>query len=114
VQAVLLHALPDNVSQALQNILAAYFHTIPLNELIDSKDRSKRQEHLIYVTICGAACSSCLSEERRFERVRARAALFEDREAVTDLLFSQFIAILTENQFCVRLSGEAEGKLIIQ
>jgi hypothetical protein len=58
----------------------------------------------------GAACSFCLSENERLERARVRAASFEDREAVTQLLFSQLIAIPTENQFYVGLSGEANGR----
>lgn len=110
MQAVLLHNLPDEVAKTLQNLLAAYFHTIPLSELIGSRNRSKRQEQLIYVTISGAACSFCLSENGRFERVRAGKASFADRGTVAHLLFSQLIAIPTEDRFYVRLSSEAKGR----
>jgi len=111
VQAVLLHNLPDEVAKTLQNLLAAYFHTIPLNELIGSRNRSKRLEQLMYVAISGAACSFCLSENGRFERVRAGTASFADREAIAHLLFSQLIAIPTQDRFYVRLSSEAKGRL---
>jgi len=63
------------------------------------------------VAIYGAACSSCLSENERLERVSARAASFEDREAVANLLFSQLIAVPTESLLNAGPPNEAKGKL---
>ena len=46
--------------QALYKLFAAYIHTIPLAELIESVERARLDAKLRYVVIYGAACSYCL------------------------------------------------------
>lgn len=111
MHAVLFHDVSVDISQPLQNLISAYFHTMPLNELIDSKDRSRRQEQLIYELVSGAECSVCFSRDTTFERFRTQALPFEDREAIAYLLFSQLLAIPISSQLFFRVSGEARGKL---
>jgi hypothetical protein len=41
--------------QALYNLFAAYVHTIPLAELLESVERARREAQLRYVVIYGAA-----------------------------------------------------------
>jgi hypothetical protein len=43
--------------QALCNLFAAYIHTIPLEELIESVERARLDAKLSYVVIYEAACS---------------------------------------------------------
>jgi hypothetical protein len=53
--------------QALYNLFAAYMHTIPLEELIESVERARLDAKLRYVVIYGAACSYCLARAERLE-----------------------------------------------
>ena len=46
--------------QALYNLFAAYLHTVPLEQLIESVERARLDAKLRYVVIYGAACSYCL------------------------------------------------------
>jgi len=41
--------------KALYNLFAAYFHTVPLEELLESVERARRDAQLRYVVIYGAA-----------------------------------------------------------
>jgi hypothetical protein len=46
---------------------AAYIHTIPLEELIESVERAQRNAQLRNVVMCRAACSYCLAIVERLE-----------------------------------------------
>ena len=51
--------------QAVYNLFAAYLHTVPLEELIESVGRARRDAQLKYVVLYGAACSYCLARAER-------------------------------------------------
>jgi uncharacterized protein YjbI with pentapeptide repeats len=46
---------------AFYKLFAAYFHTVPLEELLGSVERTRRDAQLRYVVMYGAACSYFLS-----------------------------------------------------
>jgi hypothetical protein len=51
-----VHAIPpqthtSQTKQALYNLFAAYLHTVPLEELIESVERARRDAQLKYVVI---------------------------------------------------------------
>ena len=75
----------------LYNLFAAYIHTIPLEELIESVERGRRDAQLRYVVIYGAACSYCLARAERLDGSYLRTFALEVREqlAQTSLLLSR-------------------------
>jgi len=50
---------------ALYNLFAAYLHTVPFSELIESIERARLHAKLRYVVIYGATCSYCLGRAER-------------------------------------------------
>ena len=54
-------------TQALYNLFAAYLQTVPLQELIDSVERARRDAQLRHVVLYGATCSYCLSRAKRLD-----------------------------------------------
>jgi hypothetical protein len=65
VQAIHSHTDMGDRKQAIYNLFAAYIHTIPLEELIESVERARLDAKLTYVVIYGAACSYCLARAER-------------------------------------------------
>jgi len=53
--------------EAIYNLFAAYIHTVPLEKLLESVERARRDAQLRYVVIYGAACSYCLSRAERLD-----------------------------------------------
>jgi len=78
VQAIDLTDIGDK-KQAIFNLFAAYIHTVPLEELIESVERARLDAKLRYVVIYGAACSYCLGRAQRLDGSYLRT--FADNKA---------------------------------
>jgi len=68
------------VNRALYKLFAAYLHTVPLSEVIESVERARRDAQLRYVVIYGAACSYCLARAERLEGSYLRTFALELKE----------------------------------
>jgi len=82
--------------QALYNLFAAYLHTVPLEELIDSVERARRDAQLRHVVIYGATCSCCLSRAKRLDGSYLRTFALELKEQLAQTLAAFVTSILTE------------------
>ena len=82
--------------QALYNLFAAYIHTIPLEELIESVERARLDAKLRYVVIYGAACSYCLSRAERLDGSCLRTFALELKEQLAQTLAAFVISTLTQ------------------
>jgi hypothetical protein len=82
--------------QALYKLFAAYIHTIPLEELIESVERAKLDAKLRYMVIYGAACSYCLARAERLDWSYLRTFALELREQLAQTLAAFVMSILTE------------------
>jgi hypothetical protein len=80
--------------QAIFNLFAAYFHTVPLEELIESVERARRDAQLRYVVIYGAACSYCLGRAKRLEGSYLRTFALELKEQLAQTLAAFVTSIL--------------------
>ena len=81
-------------NQALYNLFAAYLHTVPLSELIESIERAWRDVRLRYVVIYGAACSYCLARAERLDGSYLRTFALELKEQLAQTLATFVTAIL--------------------
>jgi 1,4-dihydroxy-2-naphthoyl-CoA synthase len=72
--------------QAVYNLFAAYLHTVPLEELIESVERARRDAQLKYVVIYGAACSYCLGKAQRLDGSYLRTFALELKEQLSQTL----------------------------
>lgn len=82
--------------QALYNLFAAYLHTVPLAELIESVEQARRDAQLRYVVLEGALCSYCLSRAKRLEGSYLRTFALELREQLALTLAVFVTSILTQ------------------
>ncbi len=82
--------------QALYKLFAAYIHTMPLEELLESVERARLDAKLRYVVIYGAACSYCLSRAERLEGSYLRTFALELKEQLAQTLTTFVISILTQ------------------
>ena len=82
--------------QAIYNLFAAYLHTVPLEELIDNIERSRRDAQLRYMVIYGASCSSCLSRAKRLDGSHLRTFALELKEQLAQTLTGFVTSILTQ------------------
>jgi len=96
VQAIHLHAHTSDRKQALYNLFAAYIHTIPLEELIESVERARLDVKLRYAVIYGAACSYCLSRAERLDDSYLRTFALELKEQLAQTLTTFVTSILIE------------------
>ena len=80
--------------QALYNLFAAYIHTVPLEELIESVERARRDAQLRYVVLYGAACSYCLGRAARLEGSYLRTFTLELKEDLAQTLAAFVTSIL--------------------
>ena len=80
--------------QALYNLFAAYLHTVPLEELIQTVERARRDAKLRYVVIYGAACSYCLARAERLDGSYLRTFALELKEQLAQTLTSFVTSIL--------------------
>lgn len=80
--------------QALYNLFAAYLHTMPLAELIESVERARLDAKLRYVVIYGAACSYCLARAERLDWSYLRTFALELKEQLAQTLAAFVASIL--------------------
>ena len=80
--------------QALYNLFAAYIHTVPLEELIASVERARRDAQLRYVVIYGAACSYCLHRAERLDGSYLQTFALESKEQLAQTLAAFVTKIL--------------------
>ncbi|MFZ0011332.1 MAG: hypothetical protein WAL97_05440 [Halobacteriota archaeon] len=104
MQAIHPQADASNKRQALYNLFAAYIHTIPLEELIESVERARLDAKLRYVVICGAACSYCLARAERLDGSYLRTFAIELKEQLAQTLAAFVTSILTQPR---RLDAES-------
>ena len=95
----------DDKKQSLYNLFAAYLHTVPLKELIESVNRARRDAQLRYVVIYGAACSYCLGRAERLDGSYLRTFALELKEQLAQTLAAFVVSILTQPRG--RLAEEA-------
>ena len=81
-------------NQALYNLFAAYLHTVPLSELIESMKRARRDVQLRYVVTYGAACSYGLARAERLDGSYLRTFALELKEQLAQTLAAFVTAIL--------------------
>ena len=82
--------------RVLYNLFAAYLHTVPLEELLGSVERARREAQLRYVVIYGALCSSCLSRAARLDGSYLRTFALELKEQLAQILAGFVTSILTQ------------------
>jgi hypothetical protein len=97
--------------QALYNLFAAYIHTMPLAELLESLERSQREALFRYVVIHGAACSYCLSRAKRLDDSYLRTFAVELKEQLAQTLTKYVTSILTQPSGRVDAEKTAEPPL---
>jgi len=94
VQATQPQTHTGDKKQALYNLFAAYIHTVPLEELIESVEQARRDAQLRYVVIYGAACSYCLGRAVRLEGSYLRTFALELKEQLAQTLTAFVMSIL--------------------
>jgi hypothetical protein len=94
VQAIHRQINKGETEQALCNLFAAYIHTIPLEELLESVERARRDAQLRYVVIYGAACSYCLGRAARLDGSYLRTFALELKEQLAQTLTAFVSSIL--------------------
>jgi hypothetical protein len=72
--------------QAFYNLFAAYIHTLPLEELVESVERARLDAKLRYVMIYGAACSYCLARAERLDGLYLRTFALELKEQLAQTI----------------------------
>jgi hypothetical protein len=82
--------------QAVYNLFAAYIHTMPLEELIESVERARLDAKRRHVVIYGAACSYCLDRAKRLDGSYLRTFALELKEQLAQALTTFVTSILTE------------------
>ena len=80
MQATHTQTNKSETRQALYKLFAAYIHTIPLEELIESVERARLDAKLRYVVIYGAACSYCLGRAVQLDGSYLRSFALELQE----------------------------------
>jgi hypothetical protein len=91
--------------EAIYNLFAAYVHTVPLQDLTEMVERSRRNAQLRYVVIYGAACSYCLGRAKRLDGSYLRTFALELKEQLAQTLAAFVVSILTQPRG--RLAEEA-------
>jgi hypothetical protein len=94
VQAIHRQNVTPDKKQAVYNLFAAYIHTIPLEELIESVERARLDAKLRYVVIYGAACSYCLARAKRLDGSYLRTFALELKEQLAQTLAAFVTSIL--------------------
>jgi hypothetical protein len=97
--------------QAAHNLFAAYFHTVPLEDLIESVERARREAQLRYVVLYGAACSYCLGRAKRLDGSYLRTFAVELKEQLAQTLTKYVTSILTQPSGRVDAEKTAEPPL---
>ena len=94
VQTIYSQKVKAETKEAIDNLFAAYVHTMPLAELIESVERAQREAQLRYVVLYGAACSYCLSRAKRLEGSYLRTFALELKEQLAQTLAAFVTSIL--------------------
>jgi hypothetical protein len=94
VQAIRTHKVGGETKGAIYNLFASYLHTVPLEQLIESVERARRDAKLRYVVIHGAACSYCLARAERLEGSYLRTFALELKEQLAQTLAVYVTSIL--------------------
>jgi len=94
VQAIDAHKVITESGVAIYNLFAAYLRIAPLEELIASVERARRDAQLRYVVIYGAACSYCLGRAKRLEGSYLRTFALELKEQLAQTLAAFVTSIL--------------------
>ena len=88
--------------QALYKLFAAYVHTIPLEELIESVERARLDAKLMYMVIYGVASSYCLARAEWLEGSYLRTFALELKEQLAQSLATSVTSILGEAAWAPR------------
>jgi hypothetical protein len=96
---------------ALYNLFAAYFHTVPLEELLDSVEQARRDAQLRHVVLYGATCSYCLSRAKRLDGSYLRTFALELKEQLAQTLAGFVTSILTHPRRRLNAKETAEPPL---
>jgi len=80
--------------QALYNLFAAYIHTVPLEELIESVGRAWLDAKLRYVLIYGTSCNYCLARAERLDGSYLRTFALKLKEQLAQTLAAFVTSIL--------------------
>jgi hypothetical protein len=96
VQAIHTHHSTAETREAVYHLFAAYLHTAPLSELIESMERAWLDAKLRYVVIYGAACSYCLARAERLEGSYLRTFALELKEQLAQTLATFVTSIVTQ------------------
>ena len=96
MQAIHAHHSTAETREPIYNLFAAYLHTVPLSELIDSFERARRDAQLRYVVIYGAACSYCFARAERLDGSYLRTFALELKEQLAQTLAAFVTSILTQ------------------
>ena len=97
--------------QALYNLFAAYLQTVPLQELINSVERSRRDAQLRYVVLYGTLCSYCLSRAARLDGSYLRTFALELKEQLAHTLAAFVTSILAGPRGSLNAEEAAEPPL---
>jgi len=104
----------SNKKQALYDLFAAYIHTVPLEQLLDSVKRARRDAQLRYVVLYGAACSYCLSRPERLDGSYLRTFALELKEKLARTLAAFVVSILVGPHKVDAERGEPPLRQIIE
>jgi len=96
VQAIHAHKVTAETREAIFNLFAAYVHTAPLEELIESIERARREAQLRHIVLYGATCSYCLSRAKRLDGSYLRTFALELKEQLAQTLAAFVTSILTQ------------------
>ena len=94
VQAIHAHNLTVKFREPIYNLFAAYIHTMPLADLVESVERARRDAQLRYIVIYGAVCSYCLSRAERLDGSYLRTFALELKEQLAQTLAAFVTSIL--------------------
>ncbi len=94
VQAIHSHTDMGDRKQVIYNLFAAYIHTVPLEQLVESIERARLDAKLRYVVIYGAACSYCLARAERLDGSYLRTFALELKEQLAQTLAKFVTSIL--------------------
>jgi hypothetical protein len=84
---------------------------MPLAELLESLERSRRDAQLRYVLIYGAACSYCLGRAKRLDGSYLRTFALELKEQLVQTFTGFVTSILTRRHRCRDAEEAAEPQL---
>ncbi len=96
MQTIYTQKVKAETKEAIYNLFAAYVHTVPLQDLTEMVERSRRNAQLRYVVIYGAACSYCLGRAKRLDGSYLRTFALELKEQLAQTLAAFVVSILTQ------------------